>query len=172
MHIKFETEFQSKLGLCCQNHVAYRVQKPKKSNMATKQPFIKWGNWKLIGPYSYTQVLSHWSFEFIFKAKLKLESGNQKIQYGCQVAILKVMPLKINRLLFMTTINMHTKFEIEIPKQTWLMPWKPCLLYRWPAGGRPAGLASRTRWIQYTPTPTSLGGGIMRYESSDKSLLV
>ena len=28
----------------------------------------------------------------------------------------------------MTTINMHMKFEIEIPKQTWLMLQKPCCL--------------------------------------------
>ena len=28
----------------------------------------------------------------------------------------------------MTTINMHMKFEIEIPKQTWLMLQKPCRL--------------------------------------------
>ena len=144
--------------------------------MATRQPFRKWGNWKSIGSYSNTQVLSHWSFELIFKARLKLESGNQKIQYGCQAAILKLTPLKINRLLPiyistvplkfgmifkaklklesgnqkiqygcqaallkvtslkinrllpMTTINMHMKFESEIPKQTWLMLRKQCRL--------------------------------------------
>ena len=28
----------------------------------------------------------------------------------------------------MTTINMHMKFEIEIPKQTWLTSQKPCHL--------------------------------------------
>ena len=54
----------------------------------------------------------------IHLAKLKLESGNQKIQYGHQGAILKVMSLKIDRLLPMNTINMHMKFEIEMPKQT------------------------------------------------------
>ena len=59
---------------------------------------------------------------------LKLESGNQKIQYGHQAAILKVTSLKINRLLPMATMNMHMKFEIEIPKQTWLMLRKPCRL--------------------------------------------
>ena len=36
--------------------------------------------------------------------------------------------LKINRLLPMATINMHMKFEIEIPKQTWLLLRKPCRL--------------------------------------------
>ena len=55
-------------------------------------------------------------------------SGNQKIQYGRQAAIFKVTSLKINRLLPMVTINMHMKFEIEIPKQTWLMLRKPCRL--------------------------------------------
>ena len=66
--------------------------------------------------------------KLIFKAKVKLESGNQKIQYGRQAAILKVTSLKINRLLPMATINMHMKFEIGIPKQTWLMLRKPCRL--------------------------------------------
>ena len=28
----------------------------------------------------------------------------------------------------MATVNMHMKFEIEIPKQTWLMLRKPCRL--------------------------------------------
>ena len=69
--------------------------------------------------------------------------------------ILKVTSLKMNRLLPMATINMHMKFEIEIPKQTWLMLRKPCRLQ---TDGRTDG---RTRWIQYTPPPTSLGGGIM-----------
>ena len=64
----------------------------------------------------------------MIKAKLKLESGNQKIQYGHQAAILKVKSLNINGLLPMTTINMHMKFEIKIPKQTWLTLWKPCHL--------------------------------------------
>ena len=64
----------------------------------------------------------------ILKAKVKLESGNQKIQYGRQGAILKGTSLKINGLLLMATINMHMKLEIEIPKQTWLMLRKPCRL--------------------------------------------
>ena len=28
----------------------------------------------------------------------------------------------------MAIINMNMKFEIEIPKETWLMLWKPCRL--------------------------------------------
>ena len=96
--------------------------------LAARRPFLKWRSWKSIGSYPYTLVLCRWSLELIFKAKLKLESGNQKIQYGCQAAILKVTSLKINRLLPMTIINMHMKFEIVIPKQTWLMLRKPCRL--------------------------------------------
>ena len=90
-----------------------------------------------------------------------IESGNQKIQYGHQAAILKVMSLKINRLLPMATINMHMKFEIEIPKETWLMLRKRCRLQ---TDGRTDGRTEgRTKWIQYTPPPTSLGGGIIKY---------
>ena len=96
--------------------------------MAARQPFWKWRCWKSIGSYPYTEVLCRQSLKYIFKAKVKLESGNQKIQYGHQAAILKVTLLKINRLLPMATINMHMKFEIEIPKQTWLMLRKPCRL--------------------------------------------
>ena len=88
----------------------------KKSNMATRQPFWKWHIWKSIG------------LDLIFKAKQKLESGNRKIQDGRQAAILKVTSLKINRLLPMATNNMHMKFQIKIPKQTWVTLRKPCRL--------------------------------------------
>ena len=145
----------------------------KKSNMAARRPCWKWRRWKSIGSYPYIYVLCHLSLQLIFKAKLKLESGNQKFQYGCLAAILKLTLLKINRLLHiyisivplkfgvdiqsqtkvrvwkpkypiwppgghfesdinrllpMTTINMHMKFEIEISKQTWLTTRKPCHL--------------------------------------------
>ena len=127
--------------------------------MAARRPFWKWRCWKSIGSYPYTWVLCRWSLKLIFKAKLKLESRNQKIQYGRQAAILKATSLKINRLLPMTSINMHMKLEIEIPKKTWLMLRKPCRLQ---TDGRTDGQTDRrTRWIQYTPPPTSLGGGII-----------
>ena len=48
-----------------------------------------------------------------------------RVLYERQAAILKVTSLKINRLMPMATINMHMKFEIEIPKETWLMLRKP-----------------------------------------------
>ena len=110
-------KLQSKLELRCQNHATYRVQK-QKSNVATRQPFSKWVHWKSIGFYPYTQVLGHWSFEFIFKAKLKLESGNQKIQYGRQAAILKLTSLKINRLLPIYISIVPLKFGVDIHSQT------------------------------------------------------
>ena len=56
----------------------------------------------------------------------------------------------------MATINMHMKFEIEIPKQTWLMLRKPCRLQ---TDGRTDGWTDKVNPV-YTP-PTSLGGGIM-----------
>ena len=116
-----------KFGVDIQSQTKFRVWKPKKSNMAAWRPFWKQHCWKSIGSYTYAKVLCHLSLELIFKAKLKLVSGNQKIRYGRQAAILKVTLLKINRLLPMTT-NMHMKFEIEIPKRTWLTLWKPCHL--------------------------------------------
>ena len=61
-------------------------------------------------------------------ANRKLEAGNQKMQNSRQAAILRVMSMKINRLLPMTTINVHMKFDIETPKRTWLTFQKPCCL--------------------------------------------
>ena len=134
MHMKFETEIPKQNWvtlpkLCC-------LQSPEttKSNMATRQPIRKWGHWKSLGSYSYTQVLGHWSFEFIFKAKLKLESGNQKNQYGCQAAILKLTSLKINRLLPIYTSTVPLKFRGDIQSQTKVRVRKPKNPI-WPPGG-------------------------------------
>ena len=129
----------------------------KKSNVATRRPFWKWHCWKSMGSYPYIQVLCHLSLELIFKAKLKLESGIQKIQYGHQAAILKVTSLKINRLLPMATINTHMKFEIEIPKETWLMLRKPCRLQ---TDGWTDGRTDKVNPVY--PPPTSLGRGMKR----------
>ena len=60
---------------------------------------------------------------------------------------------EINKLLPMATINMHMKFEIEIPKQTWLMLRKPC--YYRQTDGRTDGQDESSN-----PPPTSLVGGI------------
>ena len=128
-------KFQNKLELCCRNHAAYWGQKQKKkSNMATRQPFRKWGHWKSIGSYPDTKVLCHWSLELIFKAKLKLESGNQKIQYGCQAAILKLTWMKIIRLLPKHISIVPLKFGVDIHSQTNIRVWKPKIPI-WPPGG-------------------------------------
>ena len=42
----------------------------------------------------------------------------KKMQYGRQMAILKVASLKINSILPMATVNMYMKFEIEFPPKT------------------------------------------------------
>ena len=55
----------------------------------------------------------------------------------------------------MTTINMNMKFEIEIPKQTWLMLRKPCRLQ---TDGRTDGQGESSI---PPPPPTLLGGGII-----------
>ena len=121
MHMKFEIEIPKQTWLTLWKPCHLQSPETEKSNMDARLPFWKWRCWKSIGSYPYTYVLCRWSLKLIFKAKVKLESGNQKIQYGRQAAILKVTSLKINRLLPMATINMHMKFEIEIPQETWLM---------------------------------------------------
>ena len=105
----------------------------RKIQYGRQRPFWKWHCWKSIGSFPYTQVMWRWSLDLIFKAKLKLESGNQKIQDDRQAAILKVTSMKIYRPLPMATNNMHIKFEIEIPKQTWVMLRKS---YRLQTDGR------------------------------------
>ena len=141
----------------------------EKSKMATWRPFWKWHIWKSICLFPYTLVMCYWSLDLIFKAKQKLESGNRKIQDGHEAAILKVISLKINRLLPMATNNVHMKLQIEIPKQTWVTLRKPCRLQTDGRTDRQTDRQTdsqtdrqtdrRTRWFQYTPPPTSLGGG-------------
>ena len=88
--------------------------------MATRPPFWKWHFWKSLGFFLYTQVMCQWGINSVFKAKLKLESGNWKIQFVCQ-AVLKVTSLKINRLPPIATNNMLMKlFVIDIAMQTWV----------------------------------------------------
>ena len=106
----------------------------KKSNMAARRPFWKWRYWKSIGPYPYIYGLCHLSLEFIFKAKLKLESGNQKFQYGCLAAILELTLLKINRLLHIYISIVPLKFGVDIQSQTKVRVRKPKNPI-WPPGG-------------------------------------
>ena len=157
MHMKFEFEIPKQTWLTSRKPCHLQSPETKKSNMAARQPFWKWYCWKYIGFYPYTWVLCRWCLNLIFKAKVKLESGNQKIKYGRQAAILKATSLNINRLLPMATINMHMKFEIEIPKQTWLMLRKPCRLQ---TDGRTDGQTDG-QGESSIPPPTSFGGGIM-----------
>ena len=106
----------------------------KKSNMAARRPFWKWHHWKSIGSYPYIQVLCHLSLELIFKAKLKLESGNKKIQYGCLAAILELTLLKINRPLQIYISIVLLKFGVDNQSQTNVRVWKPKNPI-WPPGG-------------------------------------
>ena len=106
----------------------------KKSNMAARRPFWKWRCWKSIGSYPYIYVLCHLGLQLIFKAKLKLESGNQKFQYGCLAAILKLTLLKINRLLHIYISIVPLKFIFDIQSKIKVRVWKPKNPL-WPPGG-------------------------------------
>ena len=64
-------------------------------------------------PIKKSVVLLKFRVDIQSQTKVKsLEA--KKIQYGCQVTILKVTSLKVP----MATIYIHKKFEIEILKQT------------------------------------------------------
>ena len=106
----------------------------KKSNKDARRPFWKWRHWKSIGSYPYIWVLCHLSLQLIFKAKLKLESWNQKFQYGCLSAILKLTLLKINRLLHIYISIVPLKFGVDIQSQTKVRVWKQKNPI-WPPGG-------------------------------------
>ena len=132
-------KFQSKLDLHSGNHATYRVQKRK----------IQYGRQAAILKMTLLKInrLLH---IYISIVPLKFEVD---IQSQSKVRVWKpknpIWPpgghFEINSLLPMATINMLMKFEIEIPKQTWLMFRKPCRLQ---TDGQTDG---RTRWIQYTP---------------------
>ena len=151
-----ELKFQSKLDLCSWNHAACRVQKLKKPIWLPDSHFendVAEDQW--VPTHIHDINICRWSLKLIFTSKVK--SGNQKIQYGRQAAILNVMLLKINRLLLVATINMYMKLEILITKQTWLMLRKP---FRLQTDGRADGRTDgRTRWIQYTPPSNFVGRG-------------
>ena len=84
------------VGLAIQSQTEVRSPETEKSNMAARRPFQKWHRWKSTGVIPYTQVMCY-CLDLLFKAKLNLESGDWKIQYGRQAAIPKVTSLKINR---------------------------------------------------------------------------
>ena len=78
--------------------------------------------------------MCHQSLELIFKAKLKLECGNKKIQYGRLAAILKLTLRKINRLLHIYISIVPLKFGVDIQSQSKARVWKPKNPI-WPPGG-------------------------------------
>ena len=65
--------------------------------------------------------------------KFETESGNQKIQY-IQVAILKLTPQKINKLLPIYISTVPLKFGVDIQSQTKVRVRKPKSPI-WPPGG-------------------------------------
>ena len=116
MHIKFRIEISSQIRVTLRKPCQLQRPDTEKSNKAAGRSFGTWHRWKSIGFFPYTQVMCLWCLDLIFKAKVKLESGNRKIQYGCQTAILKVTSLKITRLLPMATKNMQMNFINGIPR--------------------------------------------------------
>ena len=108
MHMKFETENPN------QTPETKLSPESEKSNMATRRPFLKWRQCKSTDVYPYTQRLCYWTLELIFKAKLKVESGNQNILNGHQAAILEVTSLKINRLQSTYVWNLKLKFHSKL----------------------------------------------------------
>ena len=60
----------------------------------------------------------------------------------------------------MTTIDKHMKFEIEIPKQTWLMLRKPCRLQ---TDGRTDGQGESS--IPPPPPPNFVGRGYNKIQT-------
>ena len=78
------------------------------------------------------------------------------------MAILKVTSLKINKLLSMATNNIYMKFEIEIPKQTQFMLWKPCRLQ---TDGRTDGQGEFT-----IPPPSNFVGRGYKYTTNGSSV--
>ena len=111
---------------------------PRKAEMGITGQYMdcNWTSFKNHKPsiYQYMQEMCCRSLDLKFKAKLKLESANQKIQYCHQAAILKMTYLKINRLFSLHTSNVLLKFGLDIQNQTEVRVRKP-KNSRWPPGG-------------------------------------
>ena len=73
-------------------------------------------------------------FAVDIQSQTKVRAGNQKFQYGCLVAILKLTLLKINRLLHIYISIVPFKFRVDIQSQTKVRVWKPKNPI-WPTGG-------------------------------------
>ena len=98
--MKFENEIPKQTWVMLPKPCRLQSPETEKSDMATRQPFRKWGNWASIGSYSYYTSIGPLKFRVHNQSQTKVKSlETKKFQYGCQVAILKLTPLKINRLL-------------------------------------------------------------------------
>ena len=131
MHMKFETEIPKQTWVTLPKPCHPETEK---SNMATRQPFRKWGHWKSIGSYPYTYVLCHWSLELIFKAKVKLvrkpknpiwppgghfESDVTENNRVLPIYI-SILPLK-----FAVDIQSQTKVRVRKPINSNMAAWRP-----------------------------------------------
>ena len=84
-------------------------------------------------------------FAVDIQTKLKLESGNQKFQYGCLVAILKLTLLKTNTLLHIYISIVPLKFWVDIQSQTKVRVWKPKNPI-WPPGSHFESDLAENQW--------------------------
>ena len=94
------------------------------------------------------QVLCYWNSELIIKTKLKLESGNQKIQYSCRWPLWKWLHWKsLNFCLWpWSTCTWNVKFKFQ---SNFDLCSRNCRLQTdW-----------RTRWIQYILPSNFFGWG-------------
>ena len=94
--------------------------------MAARQPFWKWHHWKSIGSandhHQHVHEIWNWNSKanltYALETMPPTQSRNQKSQYGCQAAILKMTSLKINRLLPIYISIVPLKFGVDIDSQT------------------------------------------------------
>ena len=70
MHMKFETEIPKQTWVTLPKPCHPETEK---SNMATRQPFRKWGHWKSIGSYPYTLPLK-FGVDIQSQSKVSLET--------------------------------------------------------------------------------------------------
>ena len=121
--------------------------------MAARWLFWKWHRWKSIGFIPYTQVMCNWSLNLIFKAKLNLESNMATRQPFWKLHHWKSIGFDP------WPQTKYMQFEIEIPKQTWVMHRKPCHLLipdtekSNMATGQPFWKWHWWKWIGFCPLP-------------------
>ena len=86
MYMKFQIEIPKQTQVTFQEpcHLQSPDIEKKQNNMASMQPFWKWHGWKSIGFFPYSHVMCQWSWDMIFKAKLKLQSGNKKFNIAAR----------------------------------------------------------------------------------------